>query len=139
MWPYMNDLEAWLREDPTLNNLHGGRLYRRFPPGVKFPACRIYKATALIHDDVPVRRVRLGIGIFGGSAALGQGGTQNDIDALTEAIENLLADTTEIAISDHTYIGSVTGINSRETPDPDDGAPGALILADLSLQQLDSD
>lgn len=137
-WDFMGELRSWLRSDATLNPLHAGRVFFRIPTDLtNFPAIRMYRlGGSLLPGEVDgLRTVRLGLDVFGGEPRQGQAGTFAQVDALTNAIEELVHTTEQTAIGTHTFYGSGEIAGCVFTPDPQTGAPGYAITAALLLQQ----
>lgn len=142
VWEPLTDIRTWLRTEPTLAPLNGGRVFFRFGDGtVTYPATRLYRAGGGYQTvEAPLMDLRVGIDVWG--AAPGPAvteGTFAQTDQLTVAYETAMN-----ALPPGTVIGGTVLYYAAPTgapfnPDPDDGAPRFTITATFTCAQAPSE
>lgn len=143
VWEPLSDIRTWLRTEPTLAPLNGGRVFFRFPDTVTYPATRLYRAGGGYQPvEAPLMDLRVGIDVWG--AAPGPGvteGTFAQTDQLTVAYETAMnrLGLGPCVTVDGTVLFYAAPTGTPFNPDPDDGSPRFTITATFTCAQAPSE
>lgn len=120
---YMKDVRAFLRVQPNLLALHGGRVYFRAPEPNRtgFPYVRIYLINEVPMDLYsPDLQVRIGLHVWGNVDSMATA-VRVLMNAISSVIWNL--DNGLLIPGGQTYVYSAQMVSNMDLPDPASGWP----------------
>lgn len=127
----MLDVRAWLRADPILNPLHGGRVFFRLPSTPQAPLMRISQSGGATQQDgeVPMQDVRIAAEVWGM-----RNSDYQAVRQLRLALEHVCHEVqpgTLINPVGNTVLHNANFTTGFDSPDPDTGWP--RIVCDIVL------
>lgn len=119
----MVDLRYWLRNDPILNPMHGGRVFFRLPKTTQAPMLRISRIGGgqQIDSEVPIQDIQLTVEVWGM-----QNSDFQAVRQLVLAIEHVCHQWQPRRLlnpSSNTLMDNARFNTAYEAPDPETGWP----------------
>jgi hypothetical protein len=129
----MVDLRYWLRNDPTLNPLHGGRVFFRLPKTTQAPMVRLTRIGGGVqtNSETPLQDISVIMEVWGM-----QNSDYQAVRQLSLAIESVChqyVPGTPLNPTGNTIMHNANFTYSADAPDPDTGWPRIMNHAQFTV------
>jgi len=129
MW----DLRYWLRNDPILNPLHGGRVFFRLPRTTQAPMLRLTRIGGgqQINSETPLQDLQVIIEVWGM-----QNSDYQAVRQLVIALEHVCHEYvpgTPLNPTGNTILWNASFTYASDAPDPDTGWPRMLVHVQFTV------